>query len=243
MLRHLNEIALVDGTIRLAVGMYAFGIVALHLRTKGMRLLGEEGVLITHTVAEEEAIHTVAPDVVIEKVAVHRITEGNGAVQVDQCSLTLKDCDLRGQVSSLEGAKMLLQNCTFQRCHWPAVVVHGNAVIQDCVIQDCPGATGIQVEPAGEVAVMGTTIRRCQDGLFVTGKATIGNSSITACTQSGVFAWKTGGGPGVVTVEGGLICEGNNSSNDENEGDYVTDEGGEINGVAAEKIKQATALW
>ena len=44
-------------------------------------------------------------------------------------------------------------------------------------------------------------------------------------------------------MEGGLICEGNNSSNDENEGDYVTDEGGEINGVAAEKIKQATALW
>ena len=70
---------------------------------------------------------------------------------------------------------------------------------------------GIQVRPTGEATVSGTTIRRCQMGLFVMGKATIGKCSITACTESGVYAWKAEGGPGETTVEEGVVCEGNNA--------------------------------
>jgi len=48
---------------------------------------------------------------------------------------------------------------------------------------------GIQVRPTSKVTVTDTTIRRCQNGLLVTGKAKIGKScSITACTGSGVYS-------------------------------------------------------
>ena len=45
------SVAVVGGTVRLAVGEYALGEGAsLRLKTKGMRPLGEEGVVITRAV-------------------------------------------------------------------------------------------------------------------------------------------------------------------------------------------------
>ena len=120
----------------------------------------------------------------------------------------------------------------------------GTANVQDCVIQDdqiqdIPGL-GIQVMPRGEATVTSTTIRRCTAGLFVEGKAIIGKGcSITACTESRVTAWKTEDGPGEVTVEEGadLVCEGNDTSNQAWHGNYVSEDGDTIKGVAEEKIK------
>jgi len=92
------------------------------------------------------------------------------------------------------------------------------------------------VRPTGEATVSGTTIRRCQMGLFVMGKATIGKCSITACTESGVYAWKAEGGPGETTVEEGVVCEGNSTGNTPNEGNFFARDGARIKGVAEELI-------
>ena len=63
--------------------------------------------------------------------------------------------------------------------------------IQDCIVHDSPVGNGIQVIPTGEATVTGTTIRCCEVGLMVTGKAMIGKGcSSTACAQSGVYAWR-----------------------------------------------------
>ena len=139
-----------------------------------MRLLGEEGVVLTRAGDDEYVVYTEAEGVVIEKVSIRR-AEGSysGAVSVDEDSATVKDCDLRGTVIAEEGAKLLLQKCTVHDCTAPAVVVDGIAVIQDSIVQDSPGAGILVHEPFGGATITGTTVRRCQTGLFVTTKATI----------------------------------------------------------------------
>ena len=120
-------IAVVDGTIQLAAGEYNLGEGSqLQLQTKGMRLLGEEGVAITRSVNREFLVEVRAEFVVIEKVAILP-GEGSdcGAVAVDTGSAAAKDCDLRGQVKSKEGAELLLQKCTIHAaprspCPWRA---------------------------------------------------------------------------------------------------------------------------
>ena len=39
-----------------------------------------------------------------------------------------------------------------------------------------------------------------------------------------------------MTVETGVVCEGNNTSNNSDEADWTSADGAPINGVAAEKI-------
>jgi len=85
-----------------------------------------------------------------------------------------------------EGAELLLQKCTIHDNSTNAVFVDGIAVIQKCIMQDYQ-FSGIEVESTGEVTVSGTT-RRCRNGLLVEGKTTV-SRSITACVESGVFAW------------------------------------------------------
>ena len=123
-------------------------------------------------------MHTWAEGVVIEKVA---IRPGGGsdcnALAVAKDSATVKDCDLGGQVDVEEGAKRVLQKCTIHDCTSVALHAEGTAVVQDCIIQDNQGRpNGIQVDPTGELTVTGTTIRRCESGLVVRGKATVGKS-------------------------------------------------------------------
>jgi len=232
-------LAVEDTTIRLVAASYDLGEGApLRLMTKGMRLLGEDGVVITRAVNAEYVVHTQA-GVAIEKVAVHSFTETNSTVTVQQGSATVKDCGLLGQVRVSEDAELLLQECTAHNSTTSAVSVNGIAVIQDCILQDSPVAYGIDVKPSGEVTITGTTIRGCDIGLLVNGKATIGKGcSIIDCVQSGVFAWKADGGPGEVTVEedAGLVCEGNNTGNHPQEGEFVASFGGVIKGIAAEKL-------
>ena len=227
VLRRLCElgIAVVGAAVRLAVGHALGEGVALHLDTKGLRLLGEESVLITRAVENEFVVQTDAEGVVIEKVAI-RPAEGCdcGCVSVSEGSATVKDCDLRGQANVNEGAELLLQTCTVHDCATAALVVDGIAVSQDCILQDCPA---------------GTTVRRCMAGLMVKGKAMIGQGcSISACIRSGVYAWMVHGGPGEVTVEEGvgLVCEGNNTNNEEGLGNFVSADGAPITGVAEELI-------
>jgi len=117
--------------------------------------------------------------------------------------------------------------------------VEGIVDVQDCIIQDCAEAIGIFVQPIGEVTVTGTTIRRCETGVHVHGKATVGKGcNVTGCTWSGVYAWKHDVGPGEVTVEedAELVCEGDNTNNAPYHGDYVAVQGGTIAGVAEENI-------
>ena len=76
-------IALEDSTVRLAMGEYDLGEGAcLNLETEGMRLLGEEGVVITRAADRQFAVQTSAEGVVIEKVAVRCFAEHNAAVDV-----------------------------------------------------------------------------------------------------------------------------------------------------------------
>ena len=98
---------------------------------------------------------------------------------------------------------------------------------------------GIEVSRTGEATVTGTTIRRCQSGLLMNCKATVGKGcSISACVYAGIDAWKNDGGPGEVTVEEDVdrVCEGNNTCNSEDHGNYLVAGGGTITGVAEEKI-------
>ena len=108
-----------------------------------MRLLGEEGVVLTRAGDNEYVVYTEAEGVVIEKVSIRR-AEGSysGAVSVDEDSATVKDCDLRGTVIAEEGAKLLLQKCTVHDVAETAADVEGTAVIQDCILQDSPDANG-----------------------------------------------------------------------------------------------------
>ena len=265
---HEPGVAVEGGVTRLAAGEYALGEgEPLHLRAKGIVLLGEEGVVvkkdvvhrlptvvITRAVDNEIVMRAWAEGVVIEKVAVRSFTEHNCAVGVHGGGVTVKDCDLRGQVNCMEGSKLLLQNCWVHNCAVPALGVSGTGMIQDCLVEDSAGSMGIGVGPIGELQIERTTIRRCQTGLMVMGTAAVGKGcSITACAGSGVYAWKTEeapaneegpaepGGPGEVTVEdgAGLVCTGNNTSTIEFEADFLTVDGGSIAGVAAEKIVHA----
>jgi len=187
--------------------------------------------VITRSVDNQQfAVYTHASGVVIEKVAAHSFTGDssvNRAVNVQEGSAAVQDCDLRGAVVVREGAELLLQKCTVRDCATAAAFVQGTAVVQDYIIQNGEH-NGIEVRLTGELTVTGTTIRRCLNGLFVNGKATIGKGcSITASVKSGVFAWKSEGGLGAVTVEGDadLVCSGNNTSDHEWHGDCVSVQG------------------
>ena len=203
--------------------------------------------MITRAVSDKYAVDTEAEGVVIEKVAIRPIQDSDpGAVSADGGSLTVKDCDVRGQANVEKGAKLLLQKCTIRDCTEVAVSVEGIVVVQDCIIQDSPETFGIQVEPTGEVTVTGTTIRQCEVGLFVGDKATIGKGcSIAACTLSGVYAFKkqVEGYFGEVTVEDDaeLVCEGNSTSNAASQGDFLSVRSAPITGVAAENITSVDA--
>jgi len=151
--------------------------------------------------------------------------------------VTVKDRDLGGHLCVGEGAELVLQRCTVRETSGrTAVAVFCAAVVQDCIIQDCPEAYGIQVD--GVATITSTTTRRCMYGIDVTGKATIvSGCSITDCTRSGIVAFKDEEGPGEANVAGAdLVCKGHNAANDELEGNFVCMQGGTIKGIAEENI-------
>ena len=80
-------------------------------------------------------------------------------------SVTVKDCDLRGRVTVMEGAKLLLQKCTVHDSSDAAVYAEGKVVVQDCIMEDSQ-RSGMQVEPTGDT------------GLLVDGKATVGKATV-----------------------------------------------------------------
>ena len=78
------------------------------------------------------------------------------------------------------------------------------------------------------------------------GKASVGKGcSVTACSLGGIYAWtqQSQSYLGQVTVEDGanLLCEGNNTSNDPDYGDFVSVRNAPITGVAAEIITNVNA--
>ena len=140
-------------------------------------------------------------------------------------------CDLRGAVMVVEDATLVRKNSVVHDCREFAVLVAGTANIQDSILQDCPTNSGIQVDPTGEVTIAGTTVRRCDTGLVVTGKATArAGCRITGNAEGGTVASKYDGGPGEVTVEAGAVCEGNGDK------DFVSLLGGTLISVANEDI-------
>jgi len=222
-LQHLAdpEFALEDGTIRLAAGVYDLGAGAvLEVITKRLRLLGDEdklvhppqlrgeGAVIRRDVDDGFAVETFSEGVVIEQVSVRSLAESNMAVL--EGSATVAFCDVRGSVLVDEGAKMLLKNSVVHGCSRSAVYARGTATIQGCTVLDNQ-MFGIHVK--GEATVTGTTVRRCGDSVVVVGKATLGEGcQITDNTSAGIVAWKDEGSPAEVTVEAGVVCEGNNSN-------------------------------
>jgi len=220
----------VDGcTVRLAAAVYDLGEgLPVILQTKGMKLLGEEGVAITRSGSTAFAVRVMAEDVVIEHMQLQN-------------------------VHVAEGAKLRLQNCTVQgdsavEDHGSAVSVEGTAIIQGCIIQDGQQGAGINVTASGVATVAGTTVRRKGHGVAVLGKATIGACcSITACTYSGLIAFQHEDGPGEVTVAGAdLVCDNADPfrvgisamefPRSEFIGNFVSMQGGTIRGIAEEKI-------
>ena len=64
------------------------------------------------------------------------------------------------------------------------------------------------MDATGEAAITGTTVCRCQVGVYVFGKATMGEGCrITDNRPSGIIVSENS--PGEVTVEAGAVCEGN----------------------------------
>ena len=184
-------------TIRLAAGAYDLGEGApLFLRTKGMRFLGEEGVVIAR--------------------AIRRLDDADGSGMINsQMMNSVRDADVRRGRGDREGGRARHRRKHHRRCNRgrhgaraggrraAAAEVHGTrpprlrrrdvggiAVIQDCILQNAPEDLGVLVKDAtGKVTVTGTTIRRCLDGMIVQGEATIGKGcSITDCCESGIYA-------------------------------------------------------
>lgn len=76
--------------------------------------------------------------------------------------------------------------------------------------------------------------------MVVKGKATLGQGfRITDNTNTGIAAWKTENGPGEVTVEAGVVCEGSNTSNHAFGADFVSASGVTFTGVAEELIRRS----
>ena len=233
-LRHLvhPEFALQGGEIRLAVGVYDLCAGGdLRVETKGLRLLGEEekkdvhppllrseGVVITRAIDCEFALHIFAEGVVIEQVSVRNDTEHNRALFVmEPGSATVTCCDLHGQVGVAGGAKVQLNDSDIQGLRRPQA--------------------GIQAMVGSEVVLLGTSIRRCRDGVFVMGQLTLRKGCrITDNMRYGLISWGTGEGPAKVTVEDGAVCEGNNTSSTPNGSDFVTFGDGTFIGVAEDLI-------
>jgi len=229
-------------------GRYDLKGYGLRVTTPELTLCAEAGcgeqvkLFRQHEQADRTSVLVVhAPEVTLRGLA----TRGGAALRLGGAATdaVVEGCDFRGQVHVAEGAVVLIKGSKihgagrrladeYGTLDDGALVVHGIAAIEDCVVED-GHAHGIQVNhnllkhgqpnPTGEVTITGTTIRRCEGaGLAVKGRATVGKRcSITDNTLSGIYAWDEimvagngEGGPGEVTVEEGadLVCEGNNTS-------------------------------
>jgi len=136
-----------------------------------------------------------------------------------------------------KASELLLQTCTIQDAAETAVSEHGIVDIQDCIRSGLRVGERDRGRTTGKATVAGTTIRRSNNGLVMEGNATFRpGCAITAYTESGVYAWQDEGGPGEVTVEADVVCEGNNTGNNVNDGNCLARDGGMITGIAAEKI-------
>ena len=166
-LRHLcdHDFAGEGGTVRLAAGVYDLGTgEGLELKTKGLRLLGDEekkeemlahppmvrgeGAVFTRD-GHDYVVRTEAEDVVVEQVSVRGSAENDvHAMGVMVGSATVTGCDLRGMVLVMQGAKLLLNDSFVHNCNQSAVTVGGTATIRGCTIQDA-GNGGIWVRHPG----------------------------------------------------------------------------------------------
>ncbi|CAH2986368.1 unnamed protein product [Chilo suppressalis] len=90
----------------------------------------------------------------------------SGRLHIDHCTLlddsSSSQSDFAQGVVAREGAKILIENCTFDN-FYSGIVVHKGAQVElrNCVLKNC--GVGIQMYSGSQVSISGSTIKKCTE--------------------------------------------------------------------------------